>query len=148
MLSKKTKYALHALAYLAKKKEEAPLLIVDIAKGTNTPRKFLEAILLDLKKNGFLGSKMGKGGGYYLIKPASEIKLSAVIRFFDGPIAYVPCVSLNYYESCDECEDEATCGLHKLMLDIRDETLKLLENKSVQDIVDKEQLINQNTEYW
>ena len=142
MLSKKTKYALHALAYLAKKKEEVPLLIVDIAKGTNTPRKFLEAILLDLKKNGFLGSKMGKGGGYYLIKPASEIKLSAVIRFFDGPIAYVPCVSLNYYESCDECKDEATCGLHKLMLDIRDETLKLLENKSVQDIVDKEQLIN------
>lgn len=142
MLSKKTKYALHALAYLAKKKEEAPLLIVDIAKGTNTPRKFLEAILLDLKKNGFLGSKMGKGGGYYLIKPASEIKLSAVIRFFDGPIAYVPCVSLNYYESCDECKDEVTCGLHKLMLDIRDETLKLLENKSVQDIVDKEQLIN------
>lgn len=142
MLSKKTKYALHALTFLAREKEDAPLLIVDIAKGTNTPRKFLEAILLDLKKNGFLGSKMGKGGGYYLIKDAADIKLSAIIRLFDGPIAYVPCVSLNYYESCDECEDEATCGLHRLMLDVRDETLKLLENKSIQDIVHKEQLID------
>lgn len=142
MLSKKTKYALHALTFLAKKKEEAPLLIVDIAAGTSTPRKFLEAILLELKKNGFLGSKMGKGGGYYLIKPANEIKLSAIVRLFEGPIAYVPCVSINYYESCDECQDEATCGLHRLMLDVRDETLKLLENKSIQDIVHKEQLID------
>lgn len=138
MLSKKTKYALHALAFLAKKKEEGPQLIATISKETKTPQKFLEAILLELKKSGSLNSKMGKGGGYYLIKPANEIKLSAIIRLIEGPISYIPCVSLNYYESCSECEDEETCGLKALMADVRDETLKLLENKSIQDIVDKE----------
>lgn len=138
MLSKKTKYALHALFFLAKKKEEGPQLIATISKETKTPQKFLEAILLELKRSGFLNSKMGKGGGYYLIKPAIDIKLSAIIRLIEGPIAYIPCVSLNHYEPCSECEDEENCGLKAVMIDIRDETLKLLENKSIQDIVDKE----------
>jgi Rrf2 family protein len=84
---------------------------------------------------------MGKGGGYYLIKDAQEIKLSTILRLFDGPIAYVPCASLNYYEKCEECEDEENCGLHRIMVDVRDETLKLLENKSIQDILNKEVLI-------
>ena len=138
MLSKKTKYALHALTYLAKHKDENPHLIADIAKETRTPRKFLENILLELKKMGYLGSKMGKGGGYYLIKPADEILFSVIIRHFDGPIAYVSCASLNYYERCEECEDETTCGLHHVMLQLRDETLSLLEGKTIQDVVDKE----------
>lgn len=138
MLSKKTKYALHALAYLAKNKENAPHLIADISKHTRTPRKFLENILLELKKMGYLGSKMGKGGGYYLIKPANEIKFSIIIRHFDGPIAYVSCASLNYYEQCEECEDELACGLRKVMLRLRDETLTLLEGKTIQDVVEKE----------
>lgn len=138
MLSKKTKYAIHALSFLAKKDNKTPQLISKISEETHTPRKFLEAILLDLKKNGILGSKMGKGGGYYLIKNPQEIKLSTILRLFDGPIAYVPCASLNYYEKCDECDEEQNCGLHHIMVDVRDETLKLLENKSIQDILDKE----------
>jgi len=138
MLSKKTKYAIHALSFLAKKDKSKPQLIANISEETNTPRKFLEAILLDLKKNGILGSKMGKGGGYYLMKDPRDVKLSTILRLFDGPIAYVPCASLNYYEKCDECEDEENCGLHHIMVDVRDETLKLLENKSIQDILDKE----------
>lgn len=138
MLSKKTKYAIHALSFLAKKDKKTPQLIANVSNETHTPRKFLEAILLDLKKNGILGSKMGKGGGYYLMKDPRDIKLSTILRLFDGPIAYVPCASLNYYEKCDECDDEQNCGLHHIMVDVRDETLKLLENKSIQDILDKE----------
>jgi Rrf2 family protein len=138
MLSKKTKYAIHALSFLAKKDKSKPQLIVHISEETHTPRKFLEAILLELKKNGILGSKMGKGGGYYLMKEPRDVKLSTILRLFDGPIAYVPCASLNYYEKCNECDDEQNCGLHHIMVDVRDQTLKLLENKSIQDILDKE----------
>lgn len=138
MLSKKTKYALHALTYLAKKGNGEPTLIVEVAEQANIPRKFLESILLDLKKQGILTSKMGKGGGYLLrLKPA-EIKLSTIIRLFNGPIALIPCVSLNYYQSCEECSDEKLCGLNRVMIDVRTETLRILENKSIQDIIDEE----------
>ena len=138
MLTKKTKYAIHALTFLAKKDKTTPQLIAIISEETHTPRKFLETILLELKKNGILGSKMGKGGGYYLRKDPEKIKLSTILRLFDGAIAYVPCASLNYYEKCDECDDEINCGLHHIMVDVRDETLKLLENKTIQDILNKE----------
>ena len=138
MLSKKTKYAIHALTFLAKKDPTQPTLIVDIAKEANIPRKFLETILLDLKKNGILGSKMGKGGGYFIRKKPSEIQLSTIIRLFNGPIALLPCASKNYYEPCDECEDEASCGLRFVMEEVRDETLNILEKKTIQDIINKD----------
>ncbi len=138
MLSKKTKYAIHALTYLAKKDPSQPTLIVDIAKESKIPRKFLETILLDLKKNGILGSKMGKGGGYFIRKKPSEIQLSTIIRLFNGPIALLPCASKNYYEPCDECEDEASCGLRFVMEEVRDETLNILEKKTIQDIINKD----------
>ena len=91
MLSKKTKYAIHALTYLAKKDPSQPTLIVEVSAEANVPRKFLETILLELKKNGVLSSKMGKGGGYFLRKKPSEIQLSTIIRLFNGPIALLPC---------------------------------------------------------
>jgi len=138
MLSKKTKYAIHALTYLAKKDPSQPTLIVDISKEANIPRKFLETILLDLKKNGILGSKMGKGGGYFIRKKPSEIQLSTIIRLFNGPIALLPCASKNYYEPCDDCEDEASCGLRFVMEEVRDETLNILEKKTIQDIINKD----------
>lgn len=93
MLSKKTKYALHALTYLGKNRESKMVLIQDIAEEHGISHKFLENILLELKKAGLLGSKKGKGGGYYLIKEPKEIALSKVIRLLDGPIALLPCVS-------------------------------------------------------
>jgi Rrf2 family protein len=147
MLSKKTKYAIHALTYLAQKDASNPTLIVEIAKEANIPRKFLETILLDLKKNGFVGSRMGKGGGYFTRLNPSEMKLSIIIRLFNGPIAMLPCASLNYYEKCEECTDEVTCGLRHVMAEVRDETLKILENKSIQDILDNEGMLHsiQNT---
>jgi Rrf2 family protein len=138
MLAKKTKYALHALTFLGKQEAQQPVLIADIAAHTKIPRKFLEAILLELRKAGILASQKGKGGGYYLQRPPEEIKLATIIRITSGPIAYLPCVSLNYYQPCAECPDEAACGLHKLMAELRDETLKILENKSIADIVNQE----------
>lgn len=138
MLSKKTKYAIHALTYLSKKDPSQPTLIVEISKEANIPRKFLETILLDLKKTGILGSKMGKGGGYFTRHKPADIKLSTIIRLFNGPIALLPCASKNYYEPCDECIDEIACGLKFVMIEVRDETLNVLENKSIQDIIDKE----------
>ena len=138
MLSKKTKYALHALTYLAKKEANEPTLILEIAENSRIPRKLLESILLDLKKQGILNSKMGKGGGYFLRQTPAQIRISTIIRLFNGPIALLPCVSLNYYQRCDECTDEKTCGLNKVFIDVRNETLRILENKSIQDIVNQE----------
>lgn len=138
MLSKKTKYAIHALCYLAQQEKGKPTLISDISTNANVPRKFLETILLDLKKAGILTSKMGKGGGYLLRVAPSEIKLSAILRLLDGPIALLPCASLNYYEPCDECTTEEICGLKNVIIEVRDETLKVLENKSIQNILDQE----------
>lgn len=138
MLNKKTKYAFHALTYLGKQKDRSPVLISDISEHTQVPRKFLESILLEMKKAGILTSRMGKGGGYYLLKEPKEIKLAEVIRMFSGPIALLPCVSLNYYEACEECVDEKKCGLNKIMKQVRVETLKILVNKTLQDILKSE----------
>lgn len=138
MLSKKTKYALHALSYLSKHRDKGAILIQEISQEYGISHKFLENILLELKKAGFLGSKKGKGGGYYLIKEPKDVALSTVIRMLDGPIALLPCVSLNYYEPCDECEDQATCGLNKVMAQVRDETLKVLKMKNLEDIIKAE----------
>ena len=134
MLSKKTQYAFHALTYLAEHYSEGPVLISEISQQRHISLKFLENILLELKKAGILGSKKGKGGGYYLIKPADEVPLARGIRVLDGPIALLPCVSLNYYEKCKNCVEE-TCGLNNVMAEVRDNTLKILENKTLKDIL-------------
>jgi Rrf2 family protein len=133
MLSKKTKYGLKALSYLAKQQPLEPILISEISESENISKKFLESILLVLKKNGILSSKKGKGGGYYLLKMPNEIKISTIIRILEGPIAMLPCVSLNYYEKCDDCKSEERCSLNRLMVEVRDNTLKILENKTLED---------------
>ena len=135
MLSKKTKYGLKALTNIARKNSESPVLIADIAAEENISRKFLEIILLQLKNSGFLGSKKGKGGGYYLLKRPEQITVAELIRVLEGPIALLPCVSLNFYEKCDDCSDEEACSLSRVMVEVRDSTLKVLENKSLSDLV-------------
>ena len=135
MLSKRTKYGLKALTYLAKKGKDTPVLISEIASEENISKKFLEAILLQLKKNGFLSSKMGKGGGYYLIRKPEDITIASVYRILEGPIAMLPCVSLNYYEKCDDCKSEEECSLHKIMIEVRDNTLNVYENKTLLDLI-------------
>jgi len=135
MISKKTKYGLKALAYLAKVEGNTPVQISTIAKSENISIKFLESILLSLRKAGFLGSKKGKGGGYYLLKNPSDITIAAVYRILEGPIAMVSCVSLNFYEKCADCPDEAACDVHRLMIQIRDNTLAILENNTLADFI-------------
>ncbi|EAR14386.1 MULTISPECIES: RrF2 family transcriptional regulator [Robiginitalea] len=135
MLSKKTKYGLKALTYLAAQKDREPVQIAEIARHENISQKFLESILLTLRKNGFLGSKKGKGGGYYLIKDPGEIRMTSVMRVLEGPIAMVPCVSLNFYEPCDDCPDESACSVHKLMLMVRDSALAVYRNHTLADFV-------------
>ena len=135
MLSKKTKYGLKALTYIAKGKNAETVSIGEIAKSENIPQKFLEGILLTLRKSGFLGSKKGKHGGYYLIKTPDEIMMADVMRILEGPIAMVPCVSLNFYEKCADCPDENACSVHNLMIEVRDSMLKIFNNKSLADLI-------------
>jgi len=134
MLSKKTKYGLKALAFIARQEGKSPVQIATIAKSENISHKFLESILLTLRKSGILGSKKGKGGGYYLLKDASDIPMTDVIRTLEGPIAMLPCVSLNFYEKCNDCPDEHTCSVHKLMIQVRDSTLKILRHNTLADL--------------
>lgn len=135
MLSKKTKYGLKALAFIARQKDKTPVQIASVADSENISHKFLESILLTLRKSGFLGSKKGKGGGYYLLKEPKEIKMASVMRVLEGPIAMVPCVSLNFYEKCEDCPDENVCSVHNLMIEVRDSTLHILNNKSLADLI-------------
>ena len=138
MLSKKTKYAMNALPYLAKRQEEGPVLISKISEDQNIPQKFLEAILLDLKNAGYLNSKKGRGGGYYLIKDIEEVNMADIMRLFDGPIALLPCVTYKYYERCEECEDEETCGIRDVILELRNETVAQLKQASLKEILNRE----------
>jgi Rrf2 family protein len=138
MISKKCKYAIHAMVYMAK----TPTLqhtIQDISEKCHVPKKFLEAILLELKKSGILTSKLGKGGGYSLRLSPAEINLAEVIRLFDGAIAAVPCASYKFYVACDECEDEETCTGRHSFLELRNATVELLKGQTMESMVRQEQ---------
>ena len=134
MLSKKSQYAFKALTYLTERYKKGPVLIAEISKKKKIPLKFLENILLELKKADILDSKKGKGGGYFLKKDPSKVKMATVIRLVNGPIAMLPCVSLYFYERCKNC-DEQQCGLHDMMVEVRDATLGILENRTHQDLI-------------
>ena len=135
MLSRKTKYGIKALSFLAMQESNSPIQASLISKEKTISHKYLESILLELKKAGILGSKKGKGGGYYLLKPANEIIMVDVIRQLEGPIAMIPCVSLNFYETCQDCPNEKNCEVHKIMEQVRDATLNILKNTSLSDLV-------------
>ncbi len=134
MLSKKSQYAFKALTYLAEKFDKGPVLISEISKKKKIPLKFLENILLELKKAGILASKKGKGGGYFLKRNPDKVKMAHVIRLVNGPIAMLPCVSLYFYERCKNC-DEKHCGLHDMMIEVRDASLNILENRTLKDLI-------------
>jgi Rrf2 family protein len=137
MLTKKTKYALQALMFLAKEYGKGPVLISYLAERERIPKKFLELILLDLKNNGILRSKKGKGGGYALGKPPTQVTFGQVIRLLEGPLAPTPCVSQVAYRRCDECHDEASCGIRVVMKEVRDATARILDSTSLQDALDR-----------
>ena len=135
MISKRTKYALNALVYLATQPQNQAIPINVIATSENISRKFLEAILLELRRNGFVNSKKGKDGGYYLSKSTDEVNVAEVMRVFDGPIALLPCVTYKYYKRCDECKDEATCGIRKVFAELRAQTVNTLKSATLSEIV-------------
>ena len=134
MLSKKCQYALHALIYIVEHEDSDRLTIQEIADKKNIPKKFLEGILVDLKNAGIVGSKKGKFGGYYMMKRPESVSVLEIIRLIDGAVAMLPCVSLNFYESCGRCDDEATCRVNKLFSAVRDETLKILSGNTLADL--------------
>ena len=134
MLTKKGKYGLKALVHLAQLPAGQLAFVGDIASGNNIPKKFLDAILLELKNAGLLYSKKGKGGGYWLAKPADKIMLSMVIRVLDGPLAPIACASRTAYRPCADCEDVAACEIRALMQEVRDAMAKVLDSTSLADL--------------
>jgi Rrf2 family protein len=135
MISKKTKYGLQALLILAREYGRGPILIAELAERDRIPKKFLESILLQLKNAGILGSRKGKGGGYFLAREPSQITMGRAVRVLEGPLAPVPCVSETAYQKCQECDDEASCGIRLVMKDVRDAIADILDHTTLQEVV-------------
>jgi len=135
-ISKRGEYALRALIDIGIASElgKAIVQIGELAEHEKLPVKFLEQILMQLKGGGFVSSRRGKQGGYYLRKPMDQITFGAVIRLIDGPLAPISCVSLTAYEKCS-CPDEAHCGLRMIMLDVRNAVANILDKYSLADVV-------------
>lgn len=138
MLSKKSKYAINALVYLAKNTEQQPIPTATIAQAQNIPVKFLESILAELKNARIVNSKRGKYGGYSLNGKPEDINLAMITRLFDGAIALLPCVTHRYYERCEECIDETTCGIRQVFFEVRKETVKKLKTANLASIIERE----------
>jgi len=137
MISKKTKYALKALYHLAGQPDSQPVLISELAKAGNIPKKFLEFILLSLRKGGILQSRIGKGGGYYLASAPSKVTLGSVVRILEGDLAPVQCLSETNYAKCDECDDEATCGIRLVMVDVNKALAQVLDSLTLADMLER-----------
>jgi Rrf2 family protein len=131
MISQKSRYALRAVLFLAAQKPGQPVQIAEIAENENIPRKFLEAILVELKKPGIVRSHRGRQGGYSLGRDAKDISFADVLRVTDGPLALSPCVSVMAYRKCDDCFDESICVIRKALLAARDATAQILEAKNL-----------------
>lgn len=138
MLSKKTKYAINALVRLAKEYNNGPMFIKDIADKEKLPQKFLEAILRELKNEGYVHSKQGRNGGYYLASHPSEINLADIIRKFDGAIAFIPCVTYCYYEKCEFDKNEELCGIRPFFKEVRDKSVEIFKKASLEAIINEE----------
>lgn len=119
---------------MAKQEHKIPVSIGTISKSENIYLKFLESILLTLCENVLLASKKGKGGGYYLLKESAEIQMTTLMRVLERPIFIVPCVSLNFYEKCNDCQDEKACAVDNLMIQVRDISLQIFRNTTLADL--------------
>src|SRR5262249_42269506 len=133
MLSQKARYGLRAMLHLAAQPREQAQQIADIAEASNAPRKFLEQILLELKRRGIVHSIRGRHGGYQLGRDPKEISFAEIIRVIDGPLALSPCASRTAYRRCEDCTDEATCAIRKSLIDVRNSTARILEQHSLAD---------------
>ena len=135
MLTQKTRYSMLAMVRLAKEFGKGTLMINEIAESEKIPKRFLESILLELKNNGYLGSRLGKNGGYFLMKNPRDVNLLEIVRLFEGSIALLPCTSEKYYESCIHCKDEENCAIRGTFKDIRDYTFNKLAATSLDMLI-------------
>lgn len=135
MITQKCKYAIKAILYIAKHETKDKLVFAsEIAENEKIPKKFLETILRDLRNHGVISSKRGKFGGYHLLKKKEDISFTDIIRIVDGPIAMLPCVSLNYYHSCEDC-NELDCQIKNVFEKVRNATLEVLNSSSIDKLV-------------
>jgi Rrf2 family protein len=131
MLAQKTRYALRSLLYLAEESGGGPVQLARIAETQRVPPKYLELIMLDLKKAGLVVSTRGPRGGYLLAREASSISFGEIVRALEGPIALISCASVNFYAPCGDCHDEATCAIRRAFSILRDQSAQLLEGISL-----------------
>jgi Rrf2 family protein len=134
VLTRKSKYGLKALLLLAREYDRGPILASEVAAREGIPEKFLQGILLDLRRRGIVRSRRGQRGGYQLARDPASINFGEVLRVLDGPLALTPCVSQTAYQRCDECADERLCGIRLVMKDVRDETARILEGSSLEGV--------------
>ena len=137
MLTKKAKYGLKAMVHLARLDAGGGASIAEVAEANALPRKFLEAILVDLRNAGFVKSRKGRGGGYALARTDSEIRIGDVIRALDGPLAPIPCASRTAYIPCEDCIDLVTCSVRLIMQDVRDAMADILDHTSLAEMRDR-----------
>ncbi|MCA0941730.1 Rrf2 family transcriptional regulator [Salipiger pacificus] len=135
MITQKTKYALKSLMALGAVEQGTALTIEEVAQRSGAPKRFLEHILLDLRKSGYLGAKRGRSGGYFLIREPSKISLGELLQQIDGPIAPLPCLSRRAYRRCEDCTDEQSCQLRRVFGEIFYSYLLLIESLTLQDLL-------------
>ena len=133
MLAQKTRYALRSLLYLVEEGQGAPVQLARIAQTQRIPPKYLELIMLDIKKAGLVRSTRGPGGGYVLARHPDHISFGEIVRVMEGPIALVPCASVNFYERCGDCHDEETCAIRRAFSLLREQSAALLEGISLSE---------------
>ena len=148
MISLKTKYAIKALITLAEEKARggSSLTIEEIADRGGTPKRFLEHILLEIKRGGLIGSRRGRVGGYLLIKEPVSISIGAILRLVDGPMAPLPCLSRGAYQPCADCKDEESCRIRAVFGSVFANYLLLIESLTLADLLRDESLVPAATE--
>jgi len=135
MISQRAKYAMRALVALAEADEGESRMIAEISRQKNIPKKFLEQILLELKRGGFVDSRRGRLGGYVLARPAEEITFGEVLRLIDGPVALLPCLSKIAYRRCTDCAEESSCEIRHVFARVAVATREVLDTTSLADVL-------------
>ena len=135
MISQRSRYAFKALFHLARAGTARSVPIREIAEEQSIPHAFLEHILRDLRRAGFVDSKRGKVGGYHLVRAPQDLSLAAVLRHVEGPVAPLSCLSRTAYKSCDDCADEAVCVLRRVFAEAFAVTLDVLQERSLADML-------------
>ena len=134
MLTNKGKYGLKAMVHLAGLGPDALAQVADVAEANAISKKFLDHILTELRHAGLVYSKKGKGGGYALARPAHEIRVGAIVRVLDGPLAPIPCASVTAFRPCDDCADLKTCPVRLIMVEARNAVASILDNRTLAEL--------------